>query len=665
MYVVIFILIMIGILSLQFHQMSRQAGSTAFRVEKSESLKHLAEAAIDEAFMRVWQKTEEAGSAEFVFLANRSTGTHTIPLPLFEKKGKPLLSGYAVTASAQMRIVDFKDRNRSNNVPFYPGEGVGCLEISTGVTAKRAASTLRCQITRHYDFRILTALTKRSGRTKYAQNCVHDYALLIRKGYDEFTNPRDKTGKATFQASSYNSAHARIILEDQNTVPAEKRGKLFIGGTDVKGMNPSGGGVFLNLAEGGLAVNDLLPKLVPQKPPKTILEIDFDQVCKMIPELKTVGGGKQEVQDELEKVVGVFEAQVVPLVKSGGLSQHETDARKYIIDSLPANDFRRNLNPPVIFPARSANLLADAAYLATVVEGALRQRFLYLVTFYLDGSKSPALQAEPAVLQKLKDAACVSAPLPQSPTDKQRKFVAGVDEIEKGSPTPPFPLTSRFEEFFLYKAGLNYERKASTDKDSFQNPPAFYSTGHVPISVTDPAFKPYASVGLRFRWLDVPSWLEQAGIVTANTGKMRLRGIVRVMQGKVGLKSLNGKPFEFSGKGVIMAEDGFVISSGIKRSPGAAADDFLVLMTGKGNIEIDTTETIEAGLVAISRDGRLIPRKNMNIKGSVAVDKLQLDDWAAGDHSIAYDPVFAPANDVLQVIPSPQVTFQRISEEGN
>jgi len=73
MFSAIFVMIIVGLLAMQFHYMTRQAQSTAFRFQTSELARQLAAAAIEEAFMYVHNETENQSGALFNKLVSRSS----------------------------------------------------------------------------------------------------------------------------------------------------------------------------------------------------------------------------------------------------------------------------------------------------------------------------------------------------------------------------------------------------------------------------------------------------------------------------------------------------------------------------------------------------------------------------------------------------------------
>jgi len=656
LYVVLFIMIFLGILVVQFHQFSRHAGTIAYRFEISEVAKQLAESAIDEAFARIWERTKGTApstSAEYKFLFDHQLNSSMdIPIKLVDSHAS--LPGYKILSSATLRIIDFQTQDRLQNYSFFPKEGVGTFQLSAMVKIQRGGKTAgQCHIIRHHDFKILTTTTDRATRSKYSQDFLLDYVLFVRKAYDEFSNETDPA------KSSYNNPSTRLIIGNQTDL--QKAGKIFFGGTDLS--KSSDKPMFVNVSDQIANYKNLLPKLpgTPGSSGYTELQprIDFAKcrtLSKKLDQLYT--SSKKKVRDELDKVEGVFEAKIEPIHKQTPTTDpDEAQARQILTSSLPPQDIRRNQNPPSILFAEDPAKLMKKDYLDAVVEGAVRQRFLYLVRFWMDPSKVSGV--DQSIIDQLKSGAQISAPLPPNPTPEQQEFCNGIKNLD---PSSNEGLISKFDENFLWYESQNYTKRTGNERDIFSASPDFKSQTGGNLSLNDPKFRPYGSFMLRFRNIDYPDWLKYSGTYDPTIGEMELRGVVRVINGQVVLKGNGAAPIRFTGRGVIIADNGFKILSGIqKKNP--SSDDFLVLFTQKSRIYVDTDQEIQASLMAIGNDGQIVASKKMKIFGSIAVDRLGMGDWAPGDHHLTFNPTLRNVGvDTYQVIPSPQITFQKFME---
>ena len=149
---------------------------------------------------------------------------------------------------------------------------------------------------------------------------------------------------------------------------------------------------------------------------------------------------------------------------------------------------------------------------------------------------------------------------------------------------------------------------------------------------------------------------------------MNLRGVIHCSNpGGIALGGITIK-----GTGVLIAR-GITISGPIKKDN---PNSICVLFARNGNITINTNkdEEIEASLIAMrgpsgddaysmAADGYVIVNDTLNLKGSLAVDYLNLNNWnESKDNKITYDQALAPTKDVYQVNLARWVTFERVIE---
>ncbi|MBI3039097.1 hypothetical protein HYY75_08630 [bacterium] len=194
------------------------------------------------------------------------------------------------------------------------------------------------------------------------------------------------------------------------------------------------------------------------------------------------------------------------------------------------------------------------------------------------------------------------------------------------------------------------------------------------MKVSEGEFRPFGHPMLRFRFVNFLDYLQTSGSYDPDSGRLNLRGIVLIQDENGSMVELGkGKPITFTGKGVLIAYGGFKISSGIKKNPSAAPDDVCVLYSLNGLTIIDTSDEIEAFIISTNpkltdrtEPGVVEIKKPLKLFGGLAVDRLEVNNWVAGEHSIKYNPVLPPNVDAIyQIIPSPQISFQRTLESEN
>ena len=144
---------------------------------------------------------------------------------------------------------------------------------------------------------------------------------------------------------------------------------------------------------------------------------------------------------------------------------------------------------------------------------------------------------------------------------------------------------------------------------------------------------------------------------------LNLRGIVSVEFDPVILSAPSGKSLTVKGQGAILAPNGFTIQTGIKRED--PAKDLCILFSRKGNINIATSEPIEASLLVFndSNSGSIIPSKPFKVNGAVGVDRLSLNNYPNSVSSIEFDQrlkVESKDEEVFAITISPWIRFENI-----
>ncbi|MFZ2959360.1 MAG: hypothetical protein WA705_20935 [Candidatus Ozemobacteraceae bacterium] len=701
LYTVIFIVVIVTIFSLQFHQMARHQQQIAFRFGQSEAARQVAEAAMDEAFMWVYQQTAEPSSEAGNWLIRRvSKEFPVIPLKQINTVAKQMIRGdLTPTIKASGRIVDF--RRGDGTIEYFPldsMEGHGTLEIKVSVTFERPSVTstekiAACQLTRHHDFAIVSMTSPRRNsdkRSSYAQNFPLDYALLVRNGLKEF---RETVGY------SLNNERVRLTVNQEHIVDPLKRGKIFFGGTtpngQVAGPNqfPTGNYVFLNLNE---TTQDQLvpaPGVTPQQ------KIGNDDVRKLSPHLYSKfeqrvqnDGGKDGKILNAEGKFAVFSAPVLRLNYPDIEKKLEVVTRDWLSSSREGAEKNASSGMYLINPAKEKTL--DSSYLNSIFEGAVRKRFFYFVTYWIDLShaimewKQPTLvgwetkqQSIPAdeaqQLASSADGRIICTPMTDpAPTNDaiavaylqalpciNAAFMASANKLQ---------VLSRFEDSFRYGGGGTPDQLIATPTETTETFMVndFFTSKNQKRELDDtgnPPF-PYEYFNLWHRRSLTAGQMKSLGIINETEGTINLRGIVHTKDPIVFEPPPTGT-WIIHGQGVIIGAS-FVIKAPFKK---ADPRSLCILYARKDNIIVETSDRVEAVLIALgsSKPLSVIAKAPMQLFGALIVDRLGISKpngepiWAEGDHAIFYDDLLKesdPAKFAYQINISNWITFSRISE---
>ncbi len=686
-YVVLFILVVLSILTVQFQQVARHQQQTAFRFEQSEAARQIAEAALDEGFAWLYAETANPRSAAGQWLIDDRKSPLTLPVTLTRGTGPSLIRGdFALDLKAQAAVIDFRTTD-SKGVSYDDGtgrtrEGQGTVELAVAVALRHkglfgaggAAAT--CQLLRHHDFIVVPMVSPRdnaSQRRGYSQCFALDYALFVRNGLTEF--------RETGGASLNHPAVKLAILQDD--LPPEKRGKVFIGDTDVgrpptgsANRPPLGNHVFLNLD--AKHRGQIVPVPASRRE-VTILQEDVFTLMPFLPGLieKEVKNQESSVKSvSTSGIKGIFVIETLPM-SDPAFTPRRLELRDSIAGMLEGAE--STLDPGLELVSADPGKAADRAFAASIVEGALRKRFWYLVTFILDMSQAkvhvsgkkkgksysktvamdPAQAAELKKLEKRSLCVRLVGPPPSDPI--QKAFLENLPVIDRKIPDH-LPFFSRFDDDFCY-AGSTGDLMTPPANDTFPMPRLYNSRG-IPIRAGDAGsegLRPYNHYNFWFRQRVPPARLAALGIFDPDQKVLNLRGIVHI-QGAIELGEKGGEAWIVRGQGVLIA-DQFRIVGPLRKE---TADSLLVLFTRKGSIFVDTDQPVEAFLIASGDHGRgsVRPQRPLNLKGGMFVDLLDTPTWATtGPHRIAYDPLLkSPDEYQYQLNLSRWVTFQRLTE---
>ena len=256
LYLVLFVLMVLSIFTLAYHQAARQGRQFAFRLEQSDVARQLAEATMETAERYLDRESANPDSAIGQWLMAHDGTAKAIPVGLVTREAATMVrADMTPVIGCQARVIDFRNTDSKNN-KYYGQEGVGTIEIrATSVLQSKntGAQIGSCEFIRHHDFKVASIVSKASNtttRNQYAANWTSDYALFVRNGLREF---HDSAGY------SVNNYDARLQI-DQRGLNTNQMGKIHFG--DAAG-NGSDRVVFGN-------INQKFAGLIPAMPLTTV-----------------------------------------------------------------------------------------------------------------------------------------------------------------------------------------------------------------------------------------------------------------------------------------------------------------------------------------------------------------------------------------------------------
>ncbi len=699
-YTVLFILIFISLLGVQFSQLSRNQQQNAFRYEQNEAARQIAETAMEEAFGWFFARTADPASPESKWLTDKTTAKLNAPLAVTRNIAPSMVRGdLQVVLSGELRIVDFRGGNEkgvSYSTDGQSKEGHGTLEISIDVKLQRGGNKLASyHLIRHHDYLIVAMISPRRNaaqRGTYASSFLLDYVLFVRNGLAEFRqrfgrnlNPVDRgdESKSPRQVDFTRPPDITISIDQDGITSPDRRGKIYFGGTDGKDgaragpqVTPRGNFVFVNISE-------KMKKQIVPGPTNSRIEVNQAVVDKLMPHLKPIIIGEiggQLGSPDVKGYRGVFEIKTCPIPREKYESDPELFERNAMASlsiRLTDDNSENALTPGIELVSSNPEKALDEGFVGSILEGAIRKRFFYFVHFYVEltgaeitgtknGRRIPPIiiTQEQAAPLKEWNRRFYCMPLPEAPPsdERVRKFLEALPEVSRTFPGNP--LISRFETSFLY-GGNQGDLLATPTEQAFPPPPEFknYLGGAVTTDDTGMnGFRPYNHFNLWYRKLVPVERLADLGILDPKQGIINLRGIIHA-KGSIDLKPpLSGGSWKAQGQGVLIA-DNFRIASGIEKSD---PDSLCVLFTRKGSIAVDTDQPVEAALIAINdkKNGYVRANRPMKLKGALVADVLNTHLWCPGKHLIAYDEKMKDPNSYhYQSNISRWITFQRGGEQ--
>jgi hypothetical protein len=458
---------------------------------------------------------------------------------------------------------------------------------------------------------------------------------------------------------NYNT-RTKLVLIDQSSFADSKRGLLYFGNADT---NEEDSRIFLNTSN---ADTDVLPGITANR-----FEIDQDECIRLIPQADTGG--------TYEGLKGVFTSKVLPAATSGTPTSECEELTRHHLEIVPGN--KRLVSAPAGLRIEGD---LSRSYMESFARGAITQRFLYLSEFTFDTSNMRTYTGDPIPAegkQRLQDSVkgflaldpnCAylnDVSIPDTDARRNRKIHAGKIKAIMDRLNPPMSLLSKMVDQNLFYKDQTYSRTDTAE--TFPEPPEFFSrNGNSLTSINETGgegFRPFRHCTLYSTRFLYARELEEAGVYDKENGILNLRGIVSVEFEPVVLSAPSGSLI-VRGQGAILAPNGFSIRSGISREN--PDSDLCILFARKGNINISTSEPIEASLLAFndSNNGTISPSSGFNVTGAVGVDRLYLSRYPSTPSQITYDPRLKVENkneELFAVTISPWIRFENIGFSKN
>lgn len=640
--------VFLGFTALLFSRSASQARYFSFRHDQRRWLNRWVEMASDEAIARLEADVKKAGHPARECLLHDPPQEFAFDLPLTtdEIMRRGGLRAGEVQATAVMRPLDRRTTDSVGN-RFFTGEAVGTLEIAATISfsdGKRRGRTLR----RHYPWRVTSLAHPRTAlepRERYYGAFLQDYVLFVRDGLNEFRQTRGASLHAPLGAD-------RSLRLELAHLPPEQRGKVFFGGTrDPEvyssarpGETPYGNYVFLNVPASAAF-------LLPENGSPWQMSLPLTDILRLVPRFAPFKDGLQGLQ-------GSLCVQPLPVVEKDGTQEA---IPPILLTGLEGAE--RNLDAPCLL--FEPEILASPQVAGQVLEGALRQRFLYQARLSLDfsrlGTPLPSTQGIPASQDRLE-------------FDFGRFGAAGGDpemralwqRLQTWNQERLGPLSHAGNADFLLCGGQKWSERRPWAAFS---KPRLYNSRSEMIDARETGthgLRPFNHFNLIHRDLQSGQTLSSLGILHAESRELLLNGVVWAGD-YLELGDGTDQPLTIKGQGVLLARS-IRLRCGLRK---AGAMDICVLVARDGPIRIDTEDEIQAALVAVNdrRDGRVIPRRRLRILGSLAVDRLTSSydpitgqiEMISGpsDWVVRYDPVFRPQQPQLQVALARWVLFER------
>lgn len=674
-FMVLFIMVVLGALMVQFHQNSRQAQNTVHRFQTSEMARQLAAAGQEEAFDYLHNQTGNIYDASFnlkdipqKFIEKNSdidmssvgsSGRNSVrgldlPIPVTRALAESLMPGrMEITATA--RIVDFRNTDYDGNI-FYENEGIGTIEIVVTAKAKNEFKHQfpgSCTIVRHHDYKVVTILTKKENReNRYSGSSYLDYALFIRKGQNEF--------ESGVIGTSLNPENVSLEI-DAGATP----GKVNLGSYGNKYT-------FLNTSKETEAMIPNAGKVTAINE----LTADGNVVDKIYPyfrsQVKKQCNDKDANLDSMTGHKAIFEHIQTPPTDEYFTNEDLKNVRIYTVaDAVTLGKNVAISGSEVVF--HPGIRIKPEEKLSEILETDVRKQFINIgyfkldlseckITVSVDGAGSKTLDVKKDAPQLIEN--FHNAKIDCFDNSYSSRYKSGNQQVDPAALTSY--IKSKGEEIASQAfSHLNDEFAYATSNNSpTSNSATFYkpSITETSTAITDPgeAHYPYSYFNLWNKRLMTSEELESLGIYDKTNNELHLRGIVHC-QNPITLGDSSSE-LKVDGCGVIIAPGISIEGAIIKKNP----QDVCVLFARDGSIRVKTSKEIQAALIAMGMDNKtssITAGEQLNLKGSLVTDLLLLSQWKNGvTHKITYDDALAPTKDIYQINISKWVSFERVVE---
>lgn len=681
-FMVLFIMVVLGALMVQFHQSSRQAQNKVHRFQTSEMARQLASAGQEEAFDYLYKETGEVYDASFK--------PREIPEKIIKKdptidmsssgpegrksvKGIPLkipateaLAGDIMEVTATARIADSRNTDYDGN-RYYGNEVVGTIEIVVTAKAKdkyKKQFPGACTIVRHHDYKVASIVTKKSERSSsYSGADYLDYVLFVRNGQQEFLSPTI--------GSSLNPKDVSLEINAQDNASL---GLVNFGASgnfyhylNISNSNKS-------LLPGADAENNLF--VAEDSDVDKFFPAFREEVGKKLKEAVKKEGAKLKSWDVKGHKAKFFQIKK-PITDDAMSNEYLKDAR--FVSTLNATQKQNKNLPPATDDLHYYDSIKinPVEKLKDILESDVRKLYLNYAYFIMDlsncrvtGEAKKGFSSEPfdeSIGDKLKSSDVEKL-------NKTRTACYKMEHLTNGSSITGQLNMQQLNNFINGhgddSAAYTYINDefayASGEASHGSNDKLFYkpSNSDSPSGESNPeqAHYPYSHFNLWNKRDMTADELEEFGIYDKAANKLHLRGIVHCRTAiTLGNPST---PLEVDGCGVIIANGIYIEGSIVKKNK----QDVCVLFARDGIIKVKTDKLIEAALIAMGRSNKtssVTSNEALNLKGSIATDFLFLNQWKNGvTHKITYDSALdgGKREDIYQINISKWVTFERVLE---
>jgi len=648
-------ILVLGVLTTYFLFVTSNAQLQTNVLKMKSNCQFLVENAIEEAFIRLSKAAMQPGSPEFRLFVEGASSPVQISTPLTAKVASTVAPEAECAISVSARIIEKRKLSSLGKEYSDEQEGLGSVELTAVATLKSRMSgkTVRRAFS-HHDFRVASLVSQRDNRKNrklYTNNFICDYLLFIRNGVQEFI---DSNGKLLNRPDPIFKLNPDLDPWTNSKIPMEYMGKVFLGDRSNDGKMKH---VFLNTSD------ETFKTLVPGL---GVLRVADKAHClKLFPVL-------EEYSSKLDGLVGYYMGNALPakgdyLLPAAGFTPDQIaslqNRTRKLTEAQFTKDLEKNLDVGMdIFP-RDAGRDFSLEYAQSLLEGDIRQRFLFHVHFFLDFMGIADQEYVVELNNETKHDLEGHFPVVEVKNPSEMgDFTAFYEEFprldDEWIKAGNYSLRGKYEDWFSlyhYEGGSGLDPAKINQLNRGDKPdilgevvtPAFFTPEHQ-LCETARETLPFQLFELYFSTFNSPKAFYSSPYFREEEGKLilSLNGPVLIRSGQqIVLGGPEYSAIRIEGRGSIVAKGGFKILSPIlKRNLSSA---LVLYAIGKSScISLETNE-VEAGLVAMneSLNGRIENTQPVTIRGFYACDRLMQSwngaDWPAGrEIELFYDPGF-------------------------